>query len=312
MVKKKENTDFDYSTIPSYVQYDVIPLPSKGECYPHKIDRVPVAYLTAADENIITSPNMYRDNKVVDSILSRKILDKRINPMDLTQGDRDAIILWLRETGYGVDFPISIRNPKTGNAVESTIDLSTLTYKDFRLKGDENGFFEYKTKEGKGDAIKFKFLTKREENEFYEENKKNGVAIDKVDIIGSIEKMKLIIEKGNIDEEHTELLNDYLADLKKIADDIEDSDVEDEEYVHSLITNSMIARTMSINGNDDRDFIKTYIENMRVKESKAFRDYMQNNTPGVNLEVEIELPESDGGGSYKTFLTIGETVFINI
>ena len=36
--------------------YDIIPLPSNGECYASKIGRLPVAYLTAYDENLITSP----------------------------------------------------------------------------------------------------------------------------------------------------------------------------------------------------------------------------------------------------------------
>ena len=93
-VEQKEAVDytFDFSQIPDYVQYDVIPLPSNGECYPHHIGRVPVAYLTAYDENIVASPNMYRDGKVIDVILERKILDKRIKASELCQGDRDAII----------------------------------------------------------------------------------------------------------------------------------------------------------------------------------------------------------------------------
>ena len=48
-VEQKEAVDytFDFSQIPDYVQYDVIPLPSNGECYPHHIGIVPVSYLTA-------------------------------------------------------------------------------------------------------------------------------------------------------------------------------------------------------------------------------------------------------------------------
>lgn len=112
--KEDVSYDFDFSSIPDYVQYDVIPLPSNGECYSHHIGRVPVAYLTAADENIIASPNMYRDGKIIDVILERKILDKRIKVSELCQGDRDAIILWLRATGYGNDFPIVATHPDTG------------------------------------------------------------------------------------------------------------------------------------------------------------------------------------------------------
>lgn len=152
--------DFDFSSVPSYVQYDVLPLPSKGQCYPKnsplRCGRIPVAYLTAADENIIASPNVYRDGKLLDIILDRKILDKRINANDLCSGDRDAIILWLRGTSYGEDFPISATNPETGKQYNVTISLSQFDYKKFELEGDENGLFDFET--NNGDLIKFKFL----------------------------------------------------------------------------------------------------------------------------------------------------------
>ena len=54
--------------------YDMVPLPSKGECYKSKISKVPVAYLTAYDENMIVSPNLYRDNMIIDTMLKHKIL----------------------------------------------------------------------------------------------------------------------------------------------------------------------------------------------------------------------------------------------
>ena len=38
--------------------YDIIPLPSKGECYPNKQGRIAVSYLPAIDEHIIVSPNL--------------------------------------------------------------------------------------------------------------------------------------------------------------------------------------------------------------------------------------------------------------
>ena len=52
------NEEQMFDGIDPNVQYDIIPLPSKGECYMSKIDKLPVAYLTAADENLITSPNL--------------------------------------------------------------------------------------------------------------------------------------------------------------------------------------------------------------------------------------------------------------
>ena len=54
-----EETMFNEATSDSFAQYDFIQLPSNGQCYKSKMDRIPVAYLTAYDENIITSPNLY-------------------------------------------------------------------------------------------------------------------------------------------------------------------------------------------------------------------------------------------------------------
>jgi hypothetical protein len=55
-----------FNNVDSNQQYDVIPWPSNGQCYRSKVDRIPVAYLTAYDENIITSPNLYKDGLVID------------------------------------------------------------------------------------------------------------------------------------------------------------------------------------------------------------------------------------------------------
>ena len=91
-----------------------VELPSKGQCYPInsplRRGKVKVSYLTAKDENIINDPKMYKDGKLIDTILQRKIVDKDIDVHSLCRGDRDAIILWLRRTGYGNEFPVTVRS----------------------------------------------------------------------------------------------------------------------------------------------------------------------------------------------------------
>ena len=81
--------------------FDVIPLPSKGEGYKNKKATIPVAYLTAYDEDMIVSPNLYRDNQVLDYIIRAKVMNNEIDPSDLLEGDREAIVLFLRASGYG-------------------------------------------------------------------------------------------------------------------------------------------------------------------------------------------------------------------
>lgn len=137
-------------------QYEWVELPSKGECYPHKKGKVPVAYLTAADENIIVSKELRSKRKISDTLLERKILDKSFSAKDLCIGDWDAILLWLRKTGYGNEYKV-IEVDENGKSRDTIIDLDKITYDDFNYFGDENGYFEYLTKNG--DEIKYRLLT---------------------------------------------------------------------------------------------------------------------------------------------------------
>ena len=92
-------------------------------------------------------------------------------------GDRDAIILWLRATGYGNEFPITATDNESGKQFDAVVDLSKINFKPFTLKGDENGFFDFETP-NTHDKIKFRFLTSGDIdylNELDEEEKKKSV-----------------------------------------------------------------------------------------------------------------------------------------
>ena len=299
--------DFDPRDIPSYVQYDIIPLPSKGECYPHKKSHIPVAYLTAADENLITSRNMYESGSMIDIILERKILDKSIRVKDLCKGDRDAIAIWLRATAYGPEYPI-IANYQ-GEEIQSTIDLSDVHFLDFNLKGDENGWFDYKT--DCGDLIKFKILTYGEEADLV---KNNMLVEDIIQRTSVVEYMDKSIEYiNNLEGSDKDDVIEALKTIKKWCLDINVNPDDVEKQVYSeYITDRMFAQTMSVNGVEDREYIKGYVENMRAKEAIEYRKYISEHVPGVDLNITIPIPESMGGGSFNTFLSIGETIFINV
>ena len=301
--------DFDYSTIPDYVQYDVIPLPSDGQCYPHKIGRLAVAYLTASDENLIASPNMYRDGKVIDVILDRKILDKRVKPNELCKGDRDAVILWLRATGYGSRFPITATNPDTGKKYDIDFDLNQLKYLPFNLKGDKDGLFTYTTENGT--EIKFKIINYSEEEKLREELNSDRDSLNKSKIINHIEAIKDYLKNINIlnDTDRNDA-NDCISDLTDIINEnIKDKNIKQYEEV---ITKQMIAYTVSINGNTDKEYIKNFINNMRAKDAYAYRTYVMENRPGIDFKININIPESDGGGSFNSFLGLDDTIFLNI
>ena len=79
-----------------------------------------------------------------------------------------------------------------------------------------------------------------------------------------------------------------------------------------MMTNSMQLQITAVNGNTDREFIRKYINQMPAGDSLALRKYINDNKPGINFDIEVQRPESLGGGSFKTFLEWNDTVFFNI
>ena len=298
-----------YNNTESFTQYDVIQLPSNGQCYKNKLDRVPVAYLTAYDENIITSPNLYKDGLVIDFLLKNKIVNKDINPDDLVSGDVDAITLFLRATSYGPEFPIVVRDPDSGEQIDTVVDLTTLKPREFKLIGDENGWFEYETTLKK-DKIKFRYLTRKQEKQLQKimELENNGTKAYMIDseretITNALATDKLLSEtEKKVIKSAIDVMEKWSKKLKEVNNSL----------FNKIVTNSLLLQVMSVNGNTDRGYIKNYINSMPARESLMLRRYINDNRPGINFDIEVERPESLGGGSFKTFLNWDDSVFLNI
>ena len=298
-----------FNNADSNAQYDVISLPSNGECYKNKIGRVPVAYLTAYDENIITSPNLYRDGLVIDYLLKNKIVNKEINVEDLISGDVDAIILFLRATSYGVEFPVAVADPQTGEMIETKVDLSKIKTKEFKLKGDENGHFSY-TLPKSGVDIKFKYLTTKEENDLRLLSRLESEGSSTVDLKSANNIIVNMLKSDSILEGKEK--SAILDATRKIDDWIKKIELTNSNKYNKSITNRMEMQIVAINGNYDREYIRKAIYNMPANDSLQLRRYILENEPGLDFEVEIERPENLGGGSFKTFLEWNDTVFFNI
>lgn len=290
------------------VSYDVIPLPSKGQTYRHKTDRLQVAYLTANDENMFVSPNLYRDGLLIDFLLNEKIMAAGIDPSELLDGDRDAIILWLRATGYGNEFPITATDNETGTEFETIIDLSQIKFKEFNLVSDDNGWFTFELPMSK-DEVKFKFLNHRETEDFNRsEVAENASAVkEKLSQIAS-DLRTYLDNDSNLQKAQKSKLYEACRNIEDWYEEIED----DGEYYSKTLTNRLATQVMSINGNTNKRFIAEYVENMNVRDSLALRKYITANEPGLNFELEIEKPESLGGGSQKVFLPFDQFIFLNI
>ena len=302
-------TPTTFNNIDTTAQYDVIQLPSNGQCYKSKLDRVPVAYLTAYDENIITSPNLYKDGLVIDFLLKNKIVNKDINVDELVSGDIDAIILWLRATSYGADFPVVVSDPETGEEIETVIDLTTFKPKDFNLIGDENGWFEFETPVRK-DKVKFKYLSRKEEKALQK--------ISELEALGAKAFMldaerETLVTAMNNDKVITDNEKKTIRAALKTMGDWSKRLKEKSGSEHTnLINNSMLLQIMSVNGNTDKEYIANYIKMMPAMDSLMLRRYINENKPGIDFTFKVDRPESLGGGSFETFLNWDDSVFLNI
>ena len=146
------------------IPYDVIELPSKGLFYKNKKASVKVGYLTAADENIIMSQNLVQSGEMIDVLLRAKIMEPDVIVQELLECDKEAILIFLRNTAYGATYKITLIDPETKKTFEADVDISQMKPKDFDLIADSDGNFSFDLPVSQV-GIKFKFLNGLEEAE---------------------------------------------------------------------------------------------------------------------------------------------------
>ena len=131
-----KETDPDLMT-----SYELVKLPSKGIFYSHKISEVAVEYMTSKDEDLLTTPSLIDSGELLNMLLKRKIKTPGIVVEDLLQGDRNAIMLFLRTSSYGADYSVQVTDPRNGVTFNSKVDLLQLKYKEVNEMPDEFGHF---------------------------------------------------------------------------------------------------------------------------------------------------------------------------
>lgn len=149
---------------------DYVTIPSQGKVYNqksalHNKETIAIRHLTAADEDILTSRSLLRSGKAVDVLLQNCILDKSINVDELITGDKNAILTYLRVSGYGPEYEVQISCPSCGEEKNHSFDLSKLTMNTLSIESTENGSNEFPFEMPSGNKVVFKFLSNGEEKE---------------------------------------------------------------------------------------------------------------------------------------------------
>jgi hypothetical protein len=169
----------DKETDPDLItSYEIVDLPSEGLFYKNKIKQVEVEYMTSKDEDLITTPSLIENGTVLDVLLKRKIKTKGVDPNQLLPGDKNAILLFLRTSSYGFDYPVEVPDPRTGTPIKTTADLSKLKYKKVNEIPDENGYFNVYIPMRKKN-VKFRLLTSGEDIQIYNKSEEIKKAYNK-------------------------------------------------------------------------------------------------------------------------------------
>ena len=112
---------------------EYIDLPSQGWFYPTESSlasgQVELKYMTAREEDILTSANLNRKGKVIDTLINA-LLVSDVTYDDILVGDKNAIMIAARILGYGKDYDIDFSCPKCGEQNKLQIDLTGLENKE--------------------------------------------------------------------------------------------------------------------------------------------------------------------------------------
>ena len=153
------------------IPVESVPLPSRGIIYPddgiiHGCDTIDIKPMTAREEDILTSRAYIKSGTVLTKLLESCIIDKRIKPDTLISGDRNALLVSLRITGYGADYDVEVDCPECGTKSKQSFDLADLQIKRLEVEPVERGqnLFEVKLPVTKKN-ICVKFLTGSDERD---------------------------------------------------------------------------------------------------------------------------------------------------
>ena len=108
---------------------EIVELPSQGRYYPEDhplrgVDSIEIKYMTAKDEDTLTSTSLLKKGIAIERMLQNVIVNDQVKVNDLLVGDKNALIVASRITGYGPNYETNLMCPACMNNVKYTFDLN--------------------------------------------------------------------------------------------------------------------------------------------------------------------------------------------
>ena len=112
---------------------EIVDLPSGGRYYDSDhplfgVDSLEIRFMTAKDEDILTSKTLLKKGLAIDRLLQNILIDRRISPNDLLLGDKNALVIAARITGFGEDYQTRVMCPVCSESSDSSFDLTECAF----------------------------------------------------------------------------------------------------------------------------------------------------------------------------------------
>jgi len=113
------------------IPIETVPLPSKGVVYDaeHPLfneSGIDVKAMTAKEEDLLTSSALIKNGTVISRLIQSCLLNKTVDPDSLLTGDRNALLIAIRITGYGAEYSAKIQCPECDEQFEYEFTLQGL------------------------------------------------------------------------------------------------------------------------------------------------------------------------------------------
>lgn len=233
---------------------EFVDLPSGGRFYSedhplHNVDSVEIRFMTAKDEDILTSKSLLKKGVAIDRFLQNIIVNQKIKVQDLLIGDKNALVVASRITGYGSDYQTKVTCPSCGTSQDYGFDLENST-----------------VKTGGVDALSDELPTVAEGVTRTENN------------TWSVEcpKSKVTVELRLMDGHHEKFLAKSAAMKKK------------QKLPETLLTDQLRQTIVSVNGNNEPRNINKFIDVMPAMDSRFLRTVYDKLMPNVDLTQHFE------------------------
>jgi hypothetical protein len=263
------------------IPWEECALPSNGMYYGWADGVVKVRAMGQTAEKVLATQRLAASGQSIEYLFRECVkFPDEFDPIDLLIGDRIYLLYYIRGITYGNMYEFAYTCPNTECSVISThaYDLNELSNTVIPSK-PEMGFEPFK--------IQLPYLSKVTGSDVYV-----GIRFLRAGDANEILNKKKSIRNAN--QARSSKKNPF--ERKRKQDDLDET-----------ITENLEKLIVHVMGSTDQAKIKAFVGKLHAQDTATIREWMKDNTPGIDSSIELECPEC--AQQFSIELPITETFF---